>query len=217
MRKFLLGVIGSTLFALTNATSAAPIAPTSYDTLNGNTGSYNYWDESYTGAGCTTCDGSPLSGGKGDLTDGVIATDNWFVAEAPPGNGPYVGWLDTNPIIKFHFASGTSINSITIYVDDTDGAGGVSLPGGVTFSDGATTASFLIAEQAGGNPKSFTFGSLGLFGDFVDVTFIRKDRWVFVSEVAFDGSNGNNVPEPGTLLLLGSGLIAAASRQRRIK
>ena len=217
MNRIFFSLVTVLTITLANSVFAAPISPTSYDTINGHTGSFQYWDETYTGAGCTTCNGAPLTGGKGDLTDGIIATDNWNVVEAPAGNGPYVGWLDVNPLIKFHFASGTSIDAITIYVDDADGFGGVMLPGGVTFSDGTTTTSFLIAEQAGANPKSFTFAGLGLTGGFVEVTFTAKDRWVFVSEVAFDGSNGNSVPEPGSLLLFGTGLIVAASRRRRAK
>ena len=30
--------------------SAAPLTVSSYDMLSGNTGSYNYWDESYSGS-----------------------------------------------------------------------------------------------------------------------------------------------------------------------
>ncbi|MBL8499530.1 MAG: hypothetical protein JNL77_02930, partial [Nitrosomonas sp.] len=81
------------LVILGAASSAyAALTPDSYNMLNGNTGSYNYWDETYSGAGCVTCDNAVLSGGRGDLTDGIIAADNWFVTEAPAGNGPYVGW-----------------------------------------------------------------------------------------------------------------------------
>ena len=53
--------------------SATALLPDSYDMLNGNTGSYQYWDDTYTGTGCLTCDGDALAGGKGDLTDGIIA------------------------------------------------------------------------------------------------------------------------------------------------
>ncbi|MFV2066020.1 MAG: hypothetical protein ACC645_03505 [Pirellulales bacterium] len=43
-----------------------------------------------------------LSGGLGDLTDGVIATENWYIVEPPDGpNGPYVGWNHGNtPVIS---------------------------------------------------------------------------------------------------------------------
>ncbi|WP_156797016.1 hypothetical protein [Nitrosomonas sp. Is79A3] len=80
----------TTLVFLSAANSAyAGLMPDSYSMLNGNTGSYNYWDETYTGSGCVTCDNAALTGGRGDLTDGIVATDNWFVTEAPAGNGPY--------------------------------------------------------------------------------------------------------------------------------
>jgi predicted methyltransferase len=39
--------------------------------VDGNTGSWEYWDQSQTGFGSVTCDGAALSGGLGDLTDGV--------------------------------------------------------------------------------------------------------------------------------------------------
>ena len=83
-----------------------------------------------------TTDGAPLSGGLGDLTDGVIATDNWVVTEPPAGNGPYVGWT-IDPVITFNFAPGTTVNAMTIYVDDANGNGGVSTPGGVRINGGA--------------------------------------------------------------------------------
>ena len=89
------------LFLAFAATAEASfVTPTSYDMPNGYTGSYEYWDESYTGSGNTAADGDPLSGGLGDLTDGVVASDNWYVVEAPLGPGPYVGWT-IDPTISF--------------------------------------------------------------------------------------------------------------------
>jgi hypothetical protein len=190
---------------------AAPILPTSYDMLNGNSGWYNYWDQIYTGAGCVTCDNSPLSGGQGDLTDGIIAADNWFDAEFPAGNGPYVGWA-LDPLITFHFAPGTTIDSLTIYVDDADSEGGVSLPSGVRINGQL----FSIGAAPGAEPKSFTFGDLNVTGD-VGLELLRSGSWVFLSEVQFDSGTPTAVPEPMSLTLLGSGLAALAGKRLRRK
>lgn len=187
--------------------SAAPLTVASYDMLNGNTGSYNYWDETYSGVGNTTTDGAPLSGGTGDLTDGVVATDNWYVVEAPAGNGPYVGWT-IDPVITFNFSSLVSIDSVTIYADDSDGAGGVSLPTGVTI-DG--TLYDVDETMAGANPKALTFSGLDLDVTSLDIQLHRSNQWVFVSEVQFDGEP---VPEPATLAVLGLGALAMRKRRR---
>src|SRR5687768_17614164 len=79
------------MFVVPITTQAAPILPTSYDMLNGESGTFTYHDETYNGSGSTTTDLAPLSGGVGDLTNGIIAASNWFVTELVP-NGPYVGW-----------------------------------------------------------------------------------------------------------------------------
>jgi hypothetical protein len=192
------------------AASAAPI-PNSYSMLNGNSGSYNYWDDSYNGSGCTTCDGASLSGGRGDLTDGIIATDNWYVAEASAGAGPYVGWV-VDPTITFHWNVGTSINSATFYLDDSDGAGGVSAPQSVTVNG----INYAIAEPAGSAPFAFTASGFAFTGNDLVVTLHRKNGWVFLSEVAFVGGD-NRVPEPASALLLLIGLAAAATVGRRGK
>ena len=132
-----------------SAAGATVVNATSYDMVNGNgqasNGSFNYWDLEYTGAGSTNVDGSPLSGGLGNLTDGVIATDNWFNTENGAGTGPYVGWLSTDPVIDFFFAAITSFNSITFNVDDSEGAGGVSQPNDT--HDGRTNAKQEMSES----------------------------------------------------------------------
>jgi hypothetical protein len=204
-------VIAMGLAAFPGAASAAPILPTSYDMLNGNTGSYNYWDESYTGLGNTTLDNAPLTGGLGDLTDGIIAPDNWNVTEAPPGNGPYVGWT-IDPLITFRFAPNVSIDSITIHVDDANGFGGVSVPSSVRINGGALIP---LADPASSAPLSFIFSGLGLTGD-VTLELIRNNSWVMLSEVEFDGTiHPTQVPEPGTLALFGTVLTGIAIRLRR--
>lgn len=57
-------------------------------------GFFNYWDRDYTGNGSVapisaphTNDGEALSGGLGDLTDGVIATQDWFSSNLWPVTG----------------------------------------------------------------------------------------------------------------------------------
>lgn len=205
--KYMIAIAGAALLA---AAPAAAVTPLSYDMLNGNTGSYNYWDEIYSGAGCTTCDNAALTGGLGDLTDGVVASDNWFVTEAPAGNGPYVGWT-IDPLITFHFAAGTSIDSIRIDFDDSDGAGGVSVPGSFDING----VNYLVPEPAGSAPSFFTVSGLGFLGDTFTLQANRKNSWVMLSEVTFVGAGA--VPEPSTwaMMLLGFGAVGFAMRRSK--
>jgi hypothetical protein len=192
------------------AAHAGPVTPTSYDMVNGNTGTFQYWDDSYTGAGCLTCDGAALTGGLGDLTDGVIAASNWFVTEAPAGAGPYVGWSNVNPVITFRFASAVTIDSLTLYLDDADGAGGVTAP----FSIDVLGSNYAVADPAGSAPFALTIGGLGFSGTELAIRLNRRTEWVFLSEVTFDGGRGGSVPEPGTLALVATALAALGWRRR---
>ena len=149
---------------VSNVANAAAISPISYDMLNGNGqaigGSFNYWDKNYTGSGNTTQDNAPLSGGLGDLTDGVIATDNWLNVENVTGEGPYVGWLSLDPTITFNFANIVNIDSVTIYVDDYNGvgAGNVRVPHSVNLSmGGASFSSGTLVDPPSSAPTSLLF------------------------------------------------------------
>lgn len=189
---------------------AALVTPDSYNMLNGNTGSYQYWDQIYSGAGCTICDNSALSGGLGDLTDGVIAAANWFVTEAPAGNGPYVGWT-IDPTITFHWNTAISLSELTFYLDDANGAGGVSAPRSIDV-DGVNYA---VADPSGAAPFAFTVSGLSFTGTDLLVTLHRNNQWVFLSEVRFNDGTGGRVPEPGSLALLAVALGALALSSQR--
>ena len=216
-----LGFIATTAsLTFANSANAVAIKPISYDMPNGTTGSYNYWDKNYTGNGNTTGDFAPLSGGLGDLTDGIIPTGNWSVEEPPRGgNGPYVGWRNIDPTIKFNFGGSTNIDSVTIYVDDSNGSGGVSVPGSVDLSMGGSVASINLTDPPGSAPTSYTFSNLGFSGSSLDLTLNRKHygSWIFLSEVTFEGSQQTTaVPTPALLPgLIGMGITAVRKKKQK--
>jgi len=202
--------LAAALVACLAGGSAMAAPPDAYSMLNGNSGSFNYWDQIYNGAGCVTCDNAPLSGGTGDLTDGVIAANNWFIDEAPPGNGPYVGWA-LDPTITFHWNSSVNVNAVTFHFDDSDGAGGVSAPGSVIVNG----SFYAIAEPAGPAPFSFTASGVGFSGTDLVVSIQRKNSWVFLSEVTFDIAPAIPEPETYALMLAGLGVVAMVARRRK--
>lgn len=200
------------LLALAAASSAwsLEVVPVRYDGPNGFSGLYSYWDESYSGSGCKTCDGAALSGGVGDLVDGIIANSNWSVVEALVGPGPYVGWKDLNPTINFIFGSSVLIDSVTFYFDDA-GSGGVGAPSVVTVGG----RSFSVPNPPGTAPFSFTVSELGFVGSSLPITITAGNgaNWIFASEIDFT----TPVPELAAwqLVLAGSAVLVGLARRRR--
>ena len=64
-KKIVANIAAMTILSAASSAFASAV-PDSYNMLNGNTGSYNYWDETYSGGGCVTCDNAALLGGRGD-------------------------------------------------------------------------------------------------------------------------------------------------------
>jgi hypothetical protein len=175
---------------------------------NGETGSITYWDDSYSGTGSVTTSLAPLSGGTGDLTDGVIATENWNVTP-----GPYVGWRSIDPVITFAFVRAYSFTAATFHFDDSNGGGGVNPPRSIAVN-GISAA---ITDLPGGAPYSETLDLTGLSPtDTLEAQFFRTSGfWIMLSEVTFEVSDPAPVPVPaaGVLLLGALGGLAALRRR----
>lgn len=217
MTRILAAALAATALAAAMPSGAAPVLSTSYDMPNGggqaSGGSYNYWDLNYSGSGSTITDGAPLSGGSGDLTDGVIANNTWNNVENNAGTGPYVGWYSSglggqlDPTVTFHFAGSPTITSINIHMDNS-GIGGVLAPQTI-FVDGVNTA--FVAP--GGGFGWATLSGLNLTGNTHTIQFNQyPGYWAFISEVTFDGTA---VPEPAAwaMLVAGFGFVGAAQRR----
>lgn len=198
-------IVAASLIGAVASSWALQVVPTSYSMPNGVSGAFSYFDDSYNGAGCVTCAGSALSGGKGDLTDGVLATANWFTTPAP-----WVGW-NSSPTITFQFAGTVSIDTVTLRFDDSNGSGGVSAPGSVTIAG----QNFIVTDPVSSAPFDFAVTGLAFSGSSLPITINRVgSNWVMLSEVRFSTA----VPEASKWSMLAAGALALAAfagRKRR--
>ncbi|MEM7456334.1 MAG: hypothetical protein AAF456_18455 [Planctomycetota bacterium] len=181
------------LLAICQPVLGENVNPTSYSMPNGHGrasgGDFNYWDLYYTGSGNTSSDGAFLSGGLGDLTDGVIALDNWGVVESVAGDGPYVGWSNIDPTISFEFAAPVMLQTVRVHLDDSNFSGGVLPPESVTVTSGAFSQTFSVPDPLSGDPFWFDIDLQGMTtsSTTLDVTLNRRGEWVFCSEFEFVG------------------------------
>jgi hypothetical protein len=196
------------------AAVAGQITVVSYSMFNGGTATFDYRDTSYLPCPSNNCNttGAALSGGTGELTDGVSPTADWNLG--PPEG--WVGWANNltnglNPIVTFFFSGMPTINSVTVWFDNTLNVGLVSAPSSISV-DGT---SYNSIPQGISGPQAFTINGLNITGSSIEMQFFQTDEWIMIGEVTFNGTKAPPVPEPGTLVLFGSGLISVLSLKRR--
>lgn len=203
------------LLGTPQAGAQTAVLPTAYDLPNGygtaHDGSYNYWDKSYSGSGDTTLDFAPLSGGLGDLSDGVVATRRWDQVENLDGTGPYVGWSAIDPVITFHFAQVHTFSQVVVWHDDANGYGNVATPQAFTVTVGGRSQRFEIVDPAGDAPFASTLVlGPGFTGDQLQLQVHRFDTATMLSEVQISA-----VPEPASAALLAAGAALLGALRRR--
>jgi hypothetical protein len=237
MRQYIIKLVFAVLFASVlmflplSSLYALPVNAVSSDTLNGGSDSgLHYWDSKYPDSESMTGYGS-LSGGSGDLTDGIVASGNYHTVENSAGTGPYIGWdvrvTGIDPTITFKFSSAVSIDTVRLHVDNAN-SGRVSLPERVDIAIGGTVQSFAIYFDAvNPDPRWLDFSGLDLYGSSLTLTLYGRSYaydwpgysagWIFLSEVAFDDGLPNPVPEPATMLLRASGLAGLAGLTKKFR
>jgi len=190
---------------------AAPVFATTYDMINGTTGSFDYRDFIYSPDPNGNANNSslPLTGGLGKLTNGDIPAGHWDSYGQPT---PYVGWDGSTPAITFHFAGPVNINQVGIYVDNTPGYGDVRYPASVAIQMGAVTDNISVSSDPNYSTGWFYFPTTGLSGNALTLTlYPDQGTWIMLGEVSFDGTP---VPLPPGLLLVGSGLVGLVGWRR---
>jgi hypothetical protein len=174
--------------------------------------------------------------GFGQPTIGTAANGSWYAVSSQSGPGTY------SLIQSFTVAAGSTVVLSFDMFANNYGAGVFTgtldhtiLPRQYTrvdilsaaaapFDTGAgVLATFYSGADAGGNPNPFTsylfdISALVAGGGTFQLRFAEVDNQGFfnmgVDNVSI--TQDTAVPEPATLLLLGSGLAAAAARRRRV-
>lgn len=217
-----IGFVGA-LACLGSGAFAGIINPIEYRMLNGEGqlvgGWFNYWDETYNGSGNPLVDLSPLTGGLGQLTDGVIGHTDWW---GNLGNGPafeWVAWTTINPTIIFRFDQPYIFDQVSLHVNNSD-LGAVTIHSLVTFDFSLDGINFTSPNSYVTDPGQYgSYGGrwvdypLTGVGSYVRANLIRTGpNWIFLSEVEF---RGRPIPTPGSTVLVGAGLMCVGRHRRR--
>ena len=112
--------------------------------------------------------------------------------------------------VNFNFAGSSTINSVSIWYDNSLGLGGVTEPSSVSI-DGT---SYAFTPDSVEGPQNFTVSGLDLTGSSASLQFFQgTEEWIMIGQVTFNGTAGGGpsaTPEPTTNSLMGAGLLAAS-------
>lgn len=157
--------------------------------------------------------------GSGGLCTGKLGGCAAGVAVLNAGNSPFGGrfnttvgganWLDSFDAQKFTFKPLAGVNSVGFFITDPNDAGGRF---DLQTANGLETVFFDDIFKSGlGNGKMFylTFTSETAISAITIFSTVKNDGF------GIDDVTVGKIPEPGTLALLGLGLLAAGAIRRR--
>lgn len=144
-----------------------------------------------------------FSGGSVSLFSQNKTAPGYTEGDATGGPGSVGSFTDGSLWLSL---AGKSIGGTTLTAFANNITGQVSGQGYLDVTGGAVASFFNTNTQFGGSDAAFTSG-----GDFVTP---NGTNWSFKGSASVAGFAVNTVPEPGTLALLGAGLVGLSVRRR---